>query len=118
MEEIDLDSLNLDEVGPPPIEFAMSLADIVRKVNSAGVALDQVVVVGESCDGCQPHLYLDWAKNWPDGIELTEDEKILAPEEVARRREAEAQAKAEAEEKAKREAQEREDMMDDVTQGW
>lgn len=113
-----LDGYDLDEVGPPTIEHAMSLAEIVRKVNAAGVALDQVVIIAESCDGCTGTAYLDWAKNWPDGVELTEDERILAPEEVARRRAAAEAERAEREAEAERRAEEAERVANDVTEGW
>lgn len=115
---MSLEGYDLDEVGPPTFEFASKLSDVVRMVNAAGVALDQVVIVGESCDGCTPSLYLDWAKNWPDGVELTADEKILAPEEVARRR-ADAEAeRALREAEAEKRAEEAERIANDVTEGW
>ena len=112
------EGIDLDECGPPTFEFAAKLSDIVRIVSAAGVALDQVVIVGTGCDGCDADIYLDWTKNWPGGMKLSDDEKLLAPEEVARLR-AEADAeRAEREAEAEARAAEAERVAADPLEGW
>lgn len=112
------EGLDLDEVGPPRIDAGETLKSIVARVTAAGVSLDQVVVAGTSCDGCGADLYLDWAKNWPDGIALDESEKGLAPEEIRRRREEAVADKERREAEAAERAAEAERVMSDSLEGW
>lgn len=110
-----------EDVGPPPITYATKLSDVVRLVNAHGLALDQVVIVAESCDGCAGEPYLDWAKNYADyenGKKLTDDEKLLTPEEREALREELARQEAERVAEAERREQEAEETMRDNLAGW
>lgn len=112
------EGLDLDEVGPPLIDNGDKLSSIVARLTSAGISLDQVVIDAESHDGCAGQPLLDWAKNWPGGVKLEEDEVGLAPEEVQRRREEAAADKERREAEAAERAAEAERVMSDSLEGW
>ena len=64
------EGIDTEIVGPPPIEHGMRLSEIARRVNAAGVPLDEVVVIG----GDDHVVELDWAKDYDQAEAAAADE--------------------------------------------
>jgi len=112
------------EVGPPPVWVGMKISTIMRKVNSAGLSPDRVVVQYAGCGSHEIELEIVGADyEEPNILDLVDVEKLkLIPEDKlseeqkrAIRRHQDLEEKREA--AAEREIEDTE-IADDPTQGW
>lgn len=112
------------EVGPPPVQVGMKVSTIMRKVNSAGLSPDRVVIQYAGCGSHEIELEIVGADYEEPNIldamdvsefenkpleELTEDQRKAVRRAQERRERQEAQAEKDAED---------EEAMDDPTVGW